>query len=252
MRSVDYKRPASTGAGRRCHLKARLHSVMIRSVWTIWLFAIVFSDAAKWHVATSGNDVNPGSESHPFRTLAAAMDRAQAGDTAKVRGISFEDVGTTEMLLSNMRMGYSFVANDVLFGGVSNTEGIRFLAQGDGKIELMLRKDNGNSTIYNNRNMAVSGITGFDLTLVPGTGNTAYSITVYNSGTDVTTSGTLAMTAADWFSAVPNTSRISLAANESVTVTDTNQKFTVYTDSLRLFQSRRQSACWASDRSLHC
>jgi len=154
--------------------------------------------------------------------------------TVKVRGISFEDVGTTAIPLANMRMGYSFIANGDLFGGIGNTNAIRFLVQGDGKIELMLRKDSANSTIYNNGNLAVSGVTGFDLTLGPGTGNTAYSLTVYNSGADVTTSGTLAMTAADWNSAVPNTSRISLVATESVSVNDLNQKFTAYTDSIEV------------------
>jgi hypothetical protein len=72
---------------------------MIRSVWTIWIFTVVFSDAAEWHVATSGNDVNPGSESHPFRTLAAAMDRAQAGDTVNVHG------GTYREPLTSVRSG---------------------------------------------------------------------------------------------------------------------------------------------------
>jgi hypothetical protein len=156
--------------------------------------------------------------------------------TVKVRGISFSDTGSTAMPLNNMRMAYSFVANGDLFGGTGNTNAIRFLVQGDGKIELMLRKDSANSTIYNNGNLAVSGITGFDLRLGPGTGNTAYSLTVYNSGADVTTSGTLAMTAADWNSAVPNTSRISLVATESVSVNDLNQKFTAYTDSIEIVQ----------------
>jgi len=44
------------------------------------------------------------------------------------------------------------------------------------------------------------------------------------------------MTAADWNSAVPNTSRISLVASESVSVNDLNQKFTAYTDSIEIVQ----------------
>jgi hypothetical protein len=40
--------------------------------------------ATEFHVATTGNDMNPGSKSKPFKTIQAAANVAQPGDTITV------------------------------------------------------------------------------------------------------------------------------------------------------------------------
>ncbi len=47
------------------------------------LFATV-ANASEYHVATTGNDANPGSKSKPFKTIQAAANVAQPGDTITV------------------------------------------------------------------------------------------------------------------------------------------------------------------------
>ena len=41
--------------------------------------------AADYYVATDGRDSNPGSKTHPFRTIQKAADRMQPGDTCYLR-----------------------------------------------------------------------------------------------------------------------------------------------------------------------
>ncbi len=51
--------------------------------FTLFMIAAAAS-AAEYHVATTGNDRNPGSASQPLRTIQAAADLAQPGDTITV------------------------------------------------------------------------------------------------------------------------------------------------------------------------
>lgn len=56
---------------------------------TIPVFAFIWSalaalPAAEYHVAPTGNDVNPGSPTKPLRTIQRAADQAQPGDAIVV------------------------------------------------------------------------------------------------------------------------------------------------------------------------
>jgi pectin methylesterase-like acyl-CoA thioesterase len=58
-------------------------------VFAAILSGLVFTAAAQattFHVATNGNDANPGTKAAPFRTIQHAADLAQPGDVITVHG----------------------------------------------------------------------------------------------------------------------------------------------------------------------
>jgi len=70
---------------------------------SLW-FAAGAVSAAEFHVATTGKDGNRGSAAAPFHTIAAAADRAQAGDTITVHaGVYRERVSPPRGGLSEAR-----------------------------------------------------------------------------------------------------------------------------------------------------
>jgi hypothetical protein len=63
--------------------------------WLTWLLFVcaiaaplraAASSSARWYVAMSGSDLNPGTRAKPFRTLQHAADMARPGDVIDVRG----------------------------------------------------------------------------------------------------------------------------------------------------------------------
>lgn len=58
----------------------------------IWMiFAFEFLIANNYYVSPSGNNVNPGTFTQPFKTISFAIDSANAGDTVYVRGGEYRE-----------------------------------------------------------------------------------------------------------------------------------------------------------------
>ncbi len=62
----------------------------------IFGYSLAAAGAATFHVATTGNDANPGTESEPFLTVQKGVDVAQAGDIVLVAAGWFDEVVTTK------------------------------------------------------------------------------------------------------------------------------------------------------------
>lgn len=114
----------------------------------------------------------------------------------KVRGLSFSSVGTTNLPLARANAHFSVTSTNSSSYSTEDSVNVRF--KGDGQLTLLLSKDTPNSWGTSAGAVTDTSISGFDLTLEPGSpGNVDYTLTAFPSGQTVAT-GSWAMTQADW------------------------------------------------------
>jgi hypothetical protein len=116
--------------------------------------------------------------------------------TWQVRGLSIASTGATAMPLDKGTAYFSILTSTA--SGYSADDSVNVTFRGDGVLGLRLKKDTANSWGTLMGSLTSAAITGFDLTLGPGTvGNVAYTLTAYPNGQTVA-SGQWAIAQADW------------------------------------------------------
>jgi autotransporter-associated beta strand protein len=166
------------------------------------------------------------------QAASSAWDFFSSAVTWKVRGLSAASTGTTPIPASNMNAYFSVMTGTV--NGFASDDSASVYYRGDGRLQLYLKKNTVNSWGTVAQTVTDATISGYDLTLGPVSGGSVpYTFTVKrSSGADVVTTGSWAITQADWSDGgTGNTSYLGLLAQENVTVTNTAQKFMVSADS---------------------